>query len=274
VVWIPAVVIAVGGAVFWMIRPHTPTSVPQSQNTQNVPPTLTVEAPAGSTTSVRGQDFSSVLRASGGLPPIRWRIGEGSLPPGLGLNSNTGSIAGKPLAGGAFVFTAMALDSAGNRAERKITIAVEEPVESKQAVPAAKPTNTKSQKEPLPQQVVPLAPLKQTRNMPTPDTAPPLCKATTFALDQYGDSRTGQLTWTGTLPARGPLEIQNRRSSSGNLRGDILPKGVPVRISIVPDTIRVTTAPSAVNCWDPKLVLLNSGQTASEIRIRWEVFQP
>jgi hypothetical protein len=106
--------------------------------------------------------------------------------------------------------------------------------------------------------------------------SPPLppCKASTFILDQYGDSRTGQLTWTGTLPARGPLEIQNRRASSGNLRGDILPKGVPVRVSIVPDTIRVTTAPSAVNCWDPKLVLLNSGQTASEIRIRWEVFQP
>jgi hypothetical protein len=170
----------------------------------------------------------------------------------------------------------MASDSAGNQAKREITITVGEPVESKQAVPAAKPTNNKFQKEPLPQQVVPVAPLKQTPNVPAPDTAPapPPCKASTFILDQYGDSRAGQLIWTGTLPARGPLEIQNRRASSGNLRGDILPKGVPVRISIVPDTVRVTTAPSAVNCWDPQLVLLNSGQAASEIRIRWEVFQP
>ena len=273
-VWIAAVVAAVGGTVFLMVRPHTPLGLPQSQPGQVAPSALTVEARAGSTTGVRGQDFSSVLRTSGGLPPIRWRIGEGSLPPGLGLNSNTGTIEGKPSAGGAFVFTAMASDSAGNQAKREITITVGEPVESKQVVPAAKPTNTKSQKEPLPQQVVPLTPPRQTPNVPAPATAPPPCKASTFILDQYGDSRAGQLTWTGTLPARGPLEIQNLRASSGNLRGDILPKGVPVRFSVVPDTVRVTTAPSPANCWDPKLVLLNSGPAASEISIRWEVFQP
>ncbi len=324
VVWIPAVVIAVGGAVFWMIRPHTPTDLPQSQNKQNIRPTLTVEAPAGFTRGVRGSDFLGSIRTSGGLPPIRWRISEGSLPPGIGLDSNTGSIAGKPLAGGAFVFTAMASDREGNHAERKITITVEEPAGAKKPGEAA-PTVSQFTFEPnsiqrgqssalrwdvsgsvnsvtINQGVGTVQHTGNRRVTPNDSatyiltatgpggtatastkisvSAPPLpqplppCKASTFILDQYGDSRTGQLTWTGTLPARGPLEIQNRRSSSGNLRGDILPKGVPVRISIVPDTIRVTTAPSAVNCWDPKLVLLNSGQTASEIRIRWEVFQP
>jgi len=107
-----------------------------------------------------------------------------------------------------------------------------------------------------------------------PPPPPPPCRTSPFILDQYGDLRAGQLTWTGTLPARGQLEIQNRSASSGNLRGDGPPKGVPVRISVVPAAVRVTTAPSAANCWDPQLVLVNSGQAASEIRIRWEVFQP
>jgi serine/threonine-protein kinase len=360
-VWIAAAaaVVAAGGAVLWIVRPHTPSG----QSRQIAPSALTVGAPAGSTTGVRGQDFSGVLRTSGGMPPIRWNIGEGSLPPGLGLDSNTGSIAGKPSAGGAFTFTAMASDSAGNQARRTITITVEEPAGAKKPGEAANSTDSKSQQERAPSKGVGITAGKPNPNAPVPGTtplrpaaptvsqfaaepgsiqrgqssmlrwevsgsvtgvtinqgvgavqniesrrvqpndsvtytltatgpggtttasatvsvsappppAPPPCKASTFVLDQYGDLRAGQLTWTGTLPARGRLEIQNRRASSGNIRGDSLPKGVPVRISVVPDTVRATTVPSAANCWDPQLVLLNSGQAASEVRIRWEVFQP
>ena len=337
-VWIAAVVAVVGGAVFWIVRPHTPPGLPETQSKQITLSTLSVEAPVGSTTVVRGKDFSSVLRTSGGSPPISWRISEGSLPPGLRLNSNTGYIEGKPTAGGAFIFTAMASDNAGNQAKRKITFTVEEPVAEKLPPKAPAPDTTPPPPSPRPaaptvsqftaepnsiqrgqssalrwavsgsvtgvainQGVGAVQTTGSSRVNPgdsttytltvtgpggsatasvtvnvsaPPPPPPPPCKANTFILDQYGDSRAGQLTWTGTLPARGPLEIQNRRASSGNLRGDILPKGVPVRISVVPDTIRVTTAPSAVNCWDPQLVLLNSGQATSEIRIRWEVFQP
>jgi len=238
------------------------------------PAAFLVEAPPGSTMGVRGKDFSSLLRASGGLPPIQWRISEGVLPPGLGLNSETGGIAGRPSAVGAFAFAVIASDKAGNQASGRITITVAEPPDTKKPSEDAALADTRRQQKVDPPKEVPEA--KKQPPIAPPETAPalPACKASSFVLEQYGDSRAGQLTWSGTLPGGGKLEIQNRRPSNGNLRGDILPKGVPVRVSVVPDTVRITTGPSAVNCWDPQLVLLNAGQAASEITIRWEVFQP
>ena len=60
-----------------------------------------------------GTSYSSSLTASGGVPPYTFSITSGSLPPGLSLNPSTGAITGKPNAGGAFSFTAMAVDSIG-----------------------------------------------------------------------------------------------------------------------------------------------------------------
>ena len=104
---------------------------------------------------------------------------------------------------------------------------------------------------------------------------PPPCKSPTFKLDQYGDSRTGELTWAGVLLARGQLDIQGKQTSLDYLRGDTLPKGIPVRVSVSPETVRLTAAPAARNCWNSPLVLENTAPgAASEIRVKWEVFQP
>jgi hypothetical protein len=108
----------------------------------------------------------------------------------------------------------------------------------------------------------------------SPAQNPPACKSIAFTLDQYGDLLTGELHWTGTLGGGMQLEIVNRRASTGSVQGDIFPRGVPVRLFVTPARVRVVTAPAAENCWDPHLVLENIGDTKSEVRIQWEVFQP
>jgi arylsulfate sulfotransferase len=63
-----------------------------------------------------GTPYASALAASGGVPPYTYSITAGSLPAVLPLNSNTGSIAGVPIEGGTFSFTANAADSTGTPA--------------------------------------------------------------------------------------------------------------------------------------------------------------
>jgi hypothetical protein len=53
-----------------------------------------------------------------------------------------------------------------------------------------------------------------------------------------------------------------------------LPQGAPVRVSVSPETVRLAVVPGPANCWVSELVLQNLGEPATEIRIRWEVYQP
>jgi hypothetical protein len=54
----------------------------------------------------------------------------------------------------------------------------------------------------------------------------------------------------------------------------VLPQSAPVRVSVSPATVRLALAPAAANCWQSPLVLQNSGETATKIQVRWEVYQP
>jgi hypothetical protein len=56
--------------------------------------------------AVEGSPYSTALAASGGIGPFAWKVisESGSLPTGLRLNRNTGTISGKPRASGAFAF--------------------------------------------------------------------------------------------------------------------------------------------------------------------------
>jgi Putative Ig domain len=49
--------------------------------------------------------------ASGGTPPYTWSISEGSLPPGLSLNSSTGDISGTPTTAGNYFYELIVTDS-------------------------------------------------------------------------------------------------------------------------------------------------------------------
>jgi len=232
--WIAGGVLLAGVVVFRALHPHSTPSPPTIQ-IPKPPDTLSIEQPTWPDTIALGQAFSQTLRASGGLPPISWEIAQGSLPQGLSLDSSAGRVEGTPSEVGPYSFAVKASDGAGHRAERTMTITVGEP----EAPPPPEP-----------------------------------CRPRAFLLEQYGDSRTGELVWTGRLQAGRKIWIQNRRASSGSVDGDVLPRGVPVRISISPASIRPTLSPSAANCWAPRLVLRTVDEEATEIRIKWEVFQP
>jgi tetratricopeptide (TPR) repeat protein len=118
------------------------------------------------------------------------------------------------------------------------------------------------------------APVTNERKQAAAEAAPPPCQAPKFAMDQYGDALAGELVWAGSLVSRGRLSIENRRASLGRVQGDVLPQNVPLRISVSPATVRLAAAPSAANCWAAGLALENVGPEISEIRIRWQVFQP
>ena len=79
--------------------------------------------PAG----VTGSAYSATLAASGGLQPYAWTIPAGALPPGLTLNSGTGSISGTPTAVGAYSFTVTVKDSVPQSASTTLTITVSAP---------------------------------------------------------------------------------------------------------------------------------------------------
>jgi serine/threonine protein kinase len=107
-----------------------------------------------------------------------------------------------------------------------------------------------------------------------PDASTPPCQSARFVLKQYGDALSGEMVWTGSLPTRARLSIEGRRADAGRVQGDVLPQGAPVRVSVSPETVRLAVAPRPANCWVSGLVLQNMGEPATEIRIRWEVYQP
>jgi hypothetical protein len=55
--------------------------------------------------------YSQTLQASGGVKPYSWSLTAGSLPPGLTLNSATGTVSGTPTSRGTWTFTILAQDS-------------------------------------------------------------------------------------------------------------------------------------------------------------------
>jgi hypothetical protein len=58
-----------------------------------------------------GVSYSAEVAATGGTPAYTWSIASGSLPPGLSLNSATGSITGTPTTSGNYGFTVQVTDS-------------------------------------------------------------------------------------------------------------------------------------------------------------------
>jgi len=74
----------------------------------------------------KGEGYEVVLEVAGGVPPYTWSISNGTLPYGVELNSDTGSIAGEPTDEAKYVFTVTVSDSATppNQAVKQLSIEI------------------------------------------------------------------------------------------------------------------------------------------------------
>ncbi|MEY2407543.1 MAG: large repetitive protein [Verrucomicrobiota bacterium] len=86
------------------------------------PPIITTASPLpGGTVS---NSYSASLMATGGLAPLTWSLASGTLPSGLVLNTNTGTISGTPTAPGTNSFRVRVRDAAAQTGEKDFTLAI------------------------------------------------------------------------------------------------------------------------------------------------------
>src|SRR6185436_11076221 len=69
-----------------------------------------------------GNAYSQTAAATGGTLPYTWSLAPGPLPPGLGLNANTGAITGTPTSPGTFNFTLHLADGGAQTADKPLSI--------------------------------------------------------------------------------------------------------------------------------------------------------
>jgi hypothetical protein len=69
-----------------------------------------------------GATYSSMLSASGGVPPYSWSKAAGALPTGLQLNALTGVISGNPSMAGTYSFTAEVQDAKASSSSSDLSI--------------------------------------------------------------------------------------------------------------------------------------------------------
>ena len=70
--------------------------------------------------------YSATLPANGGIPPLRWKLTKGALPPGITLQPASGILSGTPTSPGEYNFTVAVTDAASQTASANFTIKVED----------------------------------------------------------------------------------------------------------------------------------------------------
>jgi hypothetical protein len=72
----------------------------------------------------QGVPYSATLGAAGGTPPYTWTLTSGTLPDGLNVDANSGTISGTPTTPGASPFTVQVTDSQSNNASANLQIII------------------------------------------------------------------------------------------------------------------------------------------------------
>ncbi len=73
---------------------------------------------------IPGVFYQHAFPVTGGVPPLVWSISDGSLPPGLTLNPDTGVLSGIPTLKGVYEFTVTITDANENSASVTCSIKI------------------------------------------------------------------------------------------------------------------------------------------------------
>jgi Putative Ig domain len=73
---------------------------------------------------VVGASYDAPIAASGGASPLHWSVADGSLPPGITMDSSTGTLTGSAAATGNFTFTAWVTDALNSSSKASLTVAI------------------------------------------------------------------------------------------------------------------------------------------------------
>ncbi len=98
-----------------------PISIISSNTTVPLPLAIAVPTiPSG----VVGTSYSVSFSATGGTPAYTWSLTSGSLPAGMSLAANTGTISGTPTASGTYIFTVTVTDTSSPVQTQSATVTV------------------------------------------------------------------------------------------------------------------------------------------------------
>jgi len=90
-----------------------------------------------------GRSYSATVKLVGGQGPFQWTLVKGTIPPGLRLQGDTGSIAGTPNQAGSFRFTLNVRDQSTNATiTREFTLEVRGPLTLEWVEPPTLTENT------------------------------------------------------------------------------------------------------------------------------------
>ncbi len=240
-------------------------------------------------------EYFAPLAATGGQPPYRWALAEGSLPSGLSLSETNGQLSGRPSEAGEFSFSARLTDATGTIARRAFRLRVSgSPLQMSNAPRLPDATTGESYshtltatggqppyqwslaKGRLPRGLTLDAKTGAVHGEPAEEGRFPLQLQLREALGAtalrsvelvVGAAQSGRMVWQGQLEGNRVLTIQDGRYPSiGSLTGAL--PGQPVRIEIESEGVSVVTAPGEDNAW--KLLVIHSGdQARSELVIKW-----
>lgn len=147
------------------------TKTASAQITVNPPPLITSSMlPQGTA----GSGYSQIVTESGGTQPFVWSIDYGAIPPGLNIESDSGTISGTPTQAGTWYFEVRLADAVGMMSQQ--------PFLSVEIASNAAPGN------PVPFLYQPLV----------PDTVSPGASAFTLALNGTGFLPTSTVNFNGT----------------------------------------------------------------------------
>ncbi|MEU4780690.1 fibronectin type III domain-containing protein [Micromonospora sp. NPDC023633] len=98
-----------------------PASALSPAVTTNVSPTLAFPTPPPAAVGVA---YVTPLDVTRGVPPFVWSVQSGSLPPGMTIRPNDGTLSGVPTTAGTYPLVVRVIDSAGNYGSRRIVLQV------------------------------------------------------------------------------------------------------------------------------------------------------